>query len=67
MPKGMIDLNISLRDYFAGQTMIAILNECDINGLLKVNRIDEKAKLAYEVADIMIKERNREPLCQKQQ
>lgn len=47
---------MDLRDYFAGQAMIAILPHV-IGRRPNQSQLDELAKISYEVADAMVKRR----------
>lgn len=61
--------DMSLRDYFAGQALIAVMNGTftaagaqNIKLLAKIRQIDETSiisQLTYEIADAMIETRNK--------
>lgn len=48
---GLVSDGLTVRDYFAAKAMQGFMNECyDLSH-------EEKAKYAYELADLMMKER----------
>jgi hypothetical protein len=50
---------MTLRDYFAGKAMQAILSSDRYGGLIGVNRYEQRtAEDAYKMADAMLKARN---------
>lgn len=57
--KGFVSHGMSLRDYFAGQALAGIMANAKLVGVLAESKQDP-ASCAYEMADYMLAERQKE-------
>ena len=56
--EGAVDIGMTLRDYFAGQTLALIAPFFTIDEMF--NKPEKMAKTAYKIADAMLAEREKE-------